>query len=362
MADADHLALREVRRADLPELAALLREPWPEIDWELRFARQWFENPAWNPEIAMGWVHEQDGALQAFFGSIPIPYWVIGRDGRAFAATSLYVRPAHRRRGLAQALIDAWNEQSGGELWVNSTSNEISATFFENPDQRKHSRAIEREGFRVALPCARAKIAATERLAGHPLRPLLEFPLTVAGAALLWLRRPRARFASSWSWQPTGDIGPEFDQLWERERGAHATTLRRDSRTLEWLYLGGPNAARNSLLLGRDPEGRPRALAGFREERESGLLRQVDLFGDLSDESALPALVDRATKLAARKGLAVVRLWLPDTTSGGGFDRLGLESRACGGTIYYRFGETLDPPVTPRFTDLDGDRCLDLLV
>lgn len=360
MAGTDPIRPREVTEEDLPELAALLRESWPEVDWPLRFRRQWLENPAWEPGISMGWVHEIDDELQSFFGSIPIPYRVDGRDGRAFAATSLYVRSAFRRCGWARVLVECWLAQHGGELWVNATSNERSMGIFEQLGLQKYLRHDhEAEALWVTRPLAHARQAAARRIGGGSPR-WYHLPIALAGAATLWWQRPRPGDAAGWSWKRVARCADEIDELWARESRTHPTTMRRDSRTLSWLYLEGPNAGRNTLLLGRDAQGRARALAGFREAREESRLHQTDLFGALGEPGALASLIRTVSRHAAEAGLSIARLWIP-TASGldAELERAGLSPRPCEGEIYHRGGESSG---TPHFTDLDGDRCLDLLV
>jgi len=359
---SERISLREVSEADWPRLATLLSEGWPEVDWPLRFRRQWRENPAWEPGVSMGWVHEEveSGELASYFGSIPIPYQVSGADARAFAATSLFVRPAHRRRGLARALVESWLAQEGGELWINSTSNEQSLRIFEQLRLPRYERAEhEREALWVTRPLDHARRVAARRLGGG--RRWLRLPLALAGAAALRWKRPGARDRSGWSWERITACGDGVDELWERERTRHATMIRRDSRTLEWLYLRGPRRRSNALLLGRAPDGVARALAGFREAREEPRLHLVDLFGALEEPGALASLVRRTDRLAAELSLSIARLWLPVSPELlRELDRVGVPSRPCRGEIYYRriSGDGGDPPT---FTDLDGDRCLDLL-
>lgn len=360
---SEQVRLREVSVADWPRLATLLSEGWPEVDWPLRFRRQWPENPAWEPGIAMGWIHEEieSGELASFFGSIPIPYRVNGADARAFAATSLFVRPAHRRRGVANALVERWFEQEGGELWINSTSNSRSLRIFERLRIPRYDRGEhEREALWVTRPFDHARRVVARRFGGG--RRWLRLPVALAGAAALRWRRPRARERSGWSWQRITACGEEVDELWVRERARHATTLRRDSRTLEWLYFQGPQRRSNVLLLGRSPDGVARALAGFREAREEPRLHLVDLFGALEEPGALSSLVRETDRLAAELRLSIARIWIPVSPGLlGELERIGLPSRPCRGEIYYRRigGADGDPPT---FTDLDGDRCLDLLV
>ncbi len=360
MADVDPIRPREVTEQDFPELAALLREVWPEVDWPLRFRRQWLENPAWEPGISIGWVHEMDDEIQSFFGSIPIPYRIDGRDGRAFAATSLYVRPAFRRSGWARVLVECWLAQPGGELWVNATSNERSMGIFEQLGLPRYLRRDhESEALWVTRPLAHARRAAARRFGGTSPR-WYHLPIALAGAAALWWQRPRPGDAAGWSWEELSSCGSEVDELWVRESRQHPTTMRRDSRTSSWLYLEGPNAKRNTLLLGRDGAGRARALAGFREAREESRLHQTDLFGELGEPGALASLIGTVNRLAVDAGLSVARLWIPNASGlGEELERAGLSARPCEGEIYHRGGESGG---TPSFTDLDGDRCLDLLV
>jgi len=191
---------------------------------------------------------------------------------------------------------------------------------------------------------------------------ILQLPFAVGGAALLCWRRPRPRPTAGWSWERLSEVGPELDGLWERERPADRATLCRDTRTLNWLYFEGPRAADNYLLVGRDGHGKARALAGFHREADPSLLRQVDGFGALDSPGAWASLVGTATRLAGEQGIPVVRFWAGDEAQGRSLTDLGLEIRPCRGAVYSQAVERAAPAGEPLFTDLDGDRCVELLL
>ena len=92
------------------------------------------------------------------------------------------------------------------------------------------------------------------------------------------------------------------------------------------------------------------------------MLRQLDLFGTLEGPGAWASLVAAATRLAAEAKIDVVRFRADAGDQARRLDELGLQPRPSAGTIYYRLLEYAEPEHEPLFTDLDGDRCVELLL
>jgi|GEM_PF-3368081 len=351
-------SLREVGRDDLPGVAELLAEAWPQVDWPRRFRRQWFENPAWDEGWSLGWTHEVGGRPRSFFGSLPLPYWVDGREARGSGATALYVHPSLRRRGLAGELVDAWNAQEGPELLVNSTSNEASAGLFAARGLAHWPRGELFEASRASRPLLHARRAAARRFGDGAVAAPLRLGATWLGALLLRSREPSLpRDTGGWRWERLARPGAELDEFWARERPERGAVFRRDARSLEWLYFSDGRGGPRPLFGARDPAGELRGLAGFWIDRGTDQLRQADLFGGALDHGALAALLLTGVECAREAGCASVRLRLPMQVAGRLPRGVGLDWKPCEGEVFYR----APLGVKPSFGELDGDRCLELL-
>ncbi len=282
------VVVRELRDADLPAVAVLLRTEWPDVDWEHRFARQWRNAPTVaGARPPRGFVHADRDAIRGFFGSIPIPYQVDGRAGLACIATALCVHPAARGHGVATALVAAFDTQRA-DAKVNSTPNAASAPLF-----------------------ARAGYASIDPAAGRHLLAHAEQPFGVLRKA--WRAHKRGMVQSLLQVAPRAPepaltcarldaATAELDTLWQTHRGTHPTTLWRDRTTLQWLLFADP---RCTVIGCRDGTGALRGYGACREER--GELRQIDLFPACDDDVSF-ALGLASASLAAGRGIATVRL------------------------------------------------------
>lgn len=287
-------AIRRMQDGDLGAIEQLLRAEWPDVDWPSRFRRQWRDNPAWTPAGTRGFVHEHDRRLLGFFGSIPMRYQLDGQPASACAATALCVRAAARGRGIARALVAAFDAQDVA-LRINATPNATTAAMFTGIGYTSVDPSAGRRLFAHARqPLGALRKAWRARARGF-LRTL---------AAELRRRRPAGEPALAGA--PLPAATEELDALWERHRAAHPTTLWRDRATLQWLVFADP---RNTVLGCRDPAGRLRGYAAFRPV--AGELRQLDLF-PAHDADVAVALALAGVARADALGCAVVRL-LPVT-------------------------------------------------
>jgi hypothetical protein len=71
----------------------------------------------------------------------------------------------------------------------------------------------------------------------------------------------------------------------------------------------------------------------------------------------LPALIAAGARVARAAGLGAARFQVPAELAGGA---LGIDWAPCQGSVYYRFGAGVADEGVPHFTDLDGDRCVEL--
>lgn len=342
-------------RDGLDQARALLEQQWPDVDWALRFRRQWTENPACPSGDPRAWGHEVDGRLVSFFGGIPLRYRIRGQDVLASGATSLVVHPDQRRQGLSRQLVEAWLAQSDVALWVNATSNAESRGVFESLEFSERTRGERLERLMVVDTLRYAAIAAGRRVEGSSWLKAFQPALEWVGALLLLSQRHPPRTTGHYVWEPEPVDSREFDRLWMAERDKQDATLVRDASLSQWLYFERPRGQNNRLMLGRTPDGRVRASAGFWVDEDKSQMRQVDLFGDVSHPDCIPQLMRSAFDLAKNAGCAALRMRLPKELVP---DASRDAWAPCQGQFYYR---SACAQLQPSFSDLDGDGCLDLI-
>jgi len=330
---ASEQRVRELRDPDVPAVVELLHAEWPAVDWRRRFERLWRDNPTFGGTThhARGFVFEDGPTLRGFFGSIPVRYQVDGRDGVAAAATSLCVRPDSRGRGIAAALVAAFDGQTS-DAKINATPNAASAPLFERLGYRRIDPAAGRRLLAHAnQPFAALRKAWRARGRGM-LRALLTATRRVAPPPLRCERLPAAT--------------AELDALWAAHRTTHPTTLWRDRAALQWLLFGDPTTA---VIGCRGDDGALRGHGAFRIER--GELRQIDAFPANDDDVAISLALAGAAE-AARCGVATVRLLAVPATAAPRLTTHGFEPVADDLVVQAR---GIDP-ANAWLTRLDGDR------
>ncbi|HHQ4565590.1 MULTISPECIES: GNAT family N-acetyltransferase [unclassified Aeromonas] len=129
------MIIRQATQADIPALVTLrmalfcevgeLSEPLADLDlWQ---ATSRYFSTAQAEESARSWVAEVDGevvasATLALFVRPPYPGNLAGREGYLL---NMYTLPAHRRQGLAGALLDQMADyaraQQLGRVWLHAS-------------------------------------------------------------------------------------------------------------------------------------------------------------------------------------------------------------------------------------------------
>ncbi len=104
--------------------------------------------------------------------------------------------------------------------------------------------------------------------------------------------------------KPAGEIGAEYDELWQRARAGFAMCVRRDAAYLRWRYRRAPNQRYDILEARRSGE-----LVGFavsRQEDHQGMRLGwiVDLFATQGDGATRDALIGNVMSAFSRAGVA----------------------------------------------------------
>jgi ribosomal-protein-alanine N-acetyltransferase len=146
--------MRPATPADVPRLAALERACFPD-PWSAESLGELLAAPG-----AVGWVVQERGGIVAY----ALARWV----AETAELLNLAVAPAHRRRGIARALLDRVLEdlraQGVGEVYLEVRESNAPAR-----------RLYETRGFRVA--------GMRRAYYRHPTEDALLLRLTVTGSA-----------------------------------------------------------------------------------------------------------------------------------------------------------------------------------
>jgi hypothetical protein len=318
--------LRIARFEDYPRMrqveAANLKANLPEADWRGLF----LDNPLWprlGKDWPIGWVLEDPvGRVVGSLTNIPSLYHFRGSELICANGRSWAVAPEYR--GLALWLMDEYYNQSGVDLFVNTTVNEKGAAAANTYSTRVPAGDWETIAYWVTGYRGFARKAL--RKMGVPLAGVLGLPV----AAGLWLKdalfarklphsshrfpHPPAPSPKEGEGEPEVEVASGFDSRFDRSwdelvrQNPDKLLGVRDSRTLSWHYaiplrqgrLWTFTASRAGLL---------RAWCILkREDRREGArrMRLLDYQTLEANVDLLPALLRAALRRCAMEGIWVL--------------------------------------------------------
>lgn len=327
--------LRSMAPDDEEGLARLERK----VDFVLTSHDYWqqlWRNPTLAPDGSgppAGFVLEDAGEIVGSFGSIPMRYAYGDETVMTASAKGVAIDPAYRGRRLGEKLTRAFFEQPGVDLLLSTTTNAMAGRLFlklgaSKVPQQDYDKAL----FWILRPSA--FIAASLRKKGLPgfLAPASGAVAAPVLATEMILRRrgPRGTGAAIDAID-VDDIGPEFDDLWERKRRERKRLLAyRTSEHLAWHFEKPANKNVSKIFCCRK-EGRLRGYAiSARETIESiGLVRTqiVDVFVERDDPDVIDRLLAAAVEHARAEGSHLLEMI--------GFPR-GIRDRLNAGRAYSR--------------------------
>jgi hypothetical protein len=297
--------LREARFEDHARIAALETAQGLNSRGYDDWSRLWLANPAYrelNGSSPIGWVLETDrNEIVGTLGNIPLSYVFDGRvlrvaTGRGWAVEARY-------RSFALLLMDRFFNQSGVDLFLNTTVSALSADAF---DVFGAVRVPDGDWSKAAY-----RIAAHRRFAEGALRlkraPFAAMASYPAGSALYIKDMFTARrfpATPNFHVEEAGAFDSRFDVFWESLECASSGLLGvRTSEVLDW-HFGGSLAEGKLRIFTVSRRGALRAYAILqrRDEPKSGLtrLRLVD-FQALECEREYGIAMMRAALDACRR-------------------------------------------------------------
>ena len=263
------------RRTHGPDAAEANRLRW---DWQHR--RNPY-NPGGQPGI---WVAREGPTIVGQYQTLPVRISLKGLEVDGAWGTSALVAPERDSQGLDEALVRAWDRNSGAVLTLGPAG----------------------EGRRVlnllhwppshALPCLVKPL--TRRAVRLPNLPMALNRLVsaVTHPIIQVVARSRPLRAEC---EPIRRFDSAFTALWERLAPKFDLAVRRDAPYLNWRYFEPPHVRYSVLALRRQGELQGYAVYRHRHEPLGRVTMLVDFLVDPDDISGLKTLlrwVDRAAR------------------------------------------------------------------
>lgn len=215
---------------------------------------------------------------------MPVRVSIRGLDAEGAWSSDPLVVTERQRQGLGEALLRAWDRESGVALGANLS------------DGTRYLLAKMRWPKPVTLPCVVKPLS--RRALRRPTWPLainrLVSALTLPFVRVVARARPMREEV-----EVVRRFDRDMDRLWERVAPRLDLAVRRDAAYLNWKFTEPPHVRYSVVVLRRDAE--PHGYAVYRHFREpQGRVTQiVDFLVDPSDERGLKTLlhwVDREAR------------------------------------------------------------------
>jgi GNAT superfamily N-acetyltransferase len=200
------------------------------LRWEWQHRRNPY-NQAGQPEI---WVAREGPTIVGHYTTMPVRVSIKGIEVEGAWGSDAMVAPERRRQGIGEALVRAWDRNSGAVLALGATS-----------DGRK---LLDR----LRWPEARVVPCLVKPLTRRAVR-LPRWPSTINRliSAISWpvvhiVARSRPLRAEC---EPIRRFDASFTALWERLAPKFDLAVRRDASYLNWRYIEPPHVRYSVVAL-----------------------------------------------------------------------------------------------------------------
>jgi len=263
------------RRTHGADAAEAMRLRW---DWQHR------RNP-YNPTGQPGiWVAREGPTVVGHYPTLPVRLSLKGLEIEGAWGTGAMIAPERDRQGLDEALVRAWDRNSGAVLAFGPSEG---------------SRGVMD---RLHWPQSHVVPSLVKPLTRRALRfPHLPVPFNRLISALVYpvvqvVSRSRPLRAEC---EPIRRFDSSFTALWERLAPKFDLAVRRDSPYLNWRYVEPPHVRYAIVALKRQGDVHGYAVYRHRHEPLGRVTMLVDFLVDPDDVSGLKTLlrwVDRAAR------------------------------------------------------------------
>lgn len=238
-------------------------------------------NPTGQPNI---WVAREGPTVVAHYRTLPVRVSLKGLEVDGAWGTNALVAPERDRQGLGEALVRAWDRNSGAGLALGLSSD---------------ARAVLD---RLRWPDSAVVPCVVKPLTRRAVRtPKLPTPINRLLSALLFpvvqvVARSRPLRAEC---EPIRRFDASFTTLWERLAPKFDLAIRRDAHYLNWRYIEPPHVRYAVVALKRHGEVQGYAVYRHRHEPLGRVTMLVDFLVDPDDDAGLKTLlrwIDRAAR------------------------------------------------------------------
>jgi hypothetical protein len=318
---AHAIKIREAVLTDCAAVTALqhrlgLRVPADDAENRRSWERLWRRNPSFQeslPALPIGWVLEDDSRIVGFVGNIPMRYRL--GDGVLTVGTARAWAVDRAYRKHTGELVRRYFEQPHLDLLLITTASvaaerRLRDVGAEPLPQRDYAQVF----FWVVRPAGFLAAAFRKKGLASPLATILS---RVGAPALALLgtvarRRPGKRIPGlEPRVVPLGDVGVEFDALWDAKcRDDHRLLSYRTAADLRWHFESIEEKGGLTILACQ----RERRLAGYaaivRDHTPEGLVRAriVDIFVDGDAGDVIDSLLAAAFADSRQHGAHVLEL------------------------------------------------------
>lgn len=264
------------RRMHGTDAAEAVRLRW---DWQHR------RNPYNSTGLPGIWVAREGPTVVGHYPTLPVRLSLKGMEIEGAWGTGALIAPERDRQGLDEALVRAWDRNSGAVLAFGASA---------------ESRGIID---RLHWPPSHVVPSLVKPLTRRALRfPHLPMPFNRVISALVYpvvrvVARSRPLRAEC---EPIRRFDNSFTALWERLAPKFDLAVRRDSPYLNWRYVEPPHVRYSIVALKRQGEVHGYAVYRHRHEPLGRVTMLVDFLVDPEDVSGLKTLlrwVDRAARV-----------------------------------------------------------------
>jgi hypothetical protein len=263
---------RRIRGTDAAEADRLI--------WDWRNRRNPFNNSG-QPGI---WVAREGPTIVGYLPTMPVRLSLKGIEVDAAWASEPCVAPERDQQGTGEALLRAWDRNSGASLALApEASTRATLDLIRFPESRVLPYLVK--------PLTRRAV----RLPHWP-KPINQLLGALAYPLVQVLSRSRPLRAEC---EPLRRFDSSFTTLWDRLADRFDLAVRRDAAYLNWRYIEPPHVRYSAVALKRQGEVHGYAVYRHKHEPLGRVTMLVDLLTHPDDVSGVKTLlrwVDRAAR------------------------------------------------------------------
>lgn len=250
------------------------------LRWDWRHRRNPY-NPTGEPGI---WVAREGPTVVGQYQTLPVRISLRGIEVEGAWGADALVAPERERQGLGEALVRAWDRNSGAVL----------ALGISEASRRMLDRLRWPES--QSVPCLVKPLTRRAVRLPHLPMPANRLISAVTHPFVRVVARSRPLRAEC---EPIRRFDQSFTGLWERLAPQFDLAVRRDAAYLNWRYIEPPHVRYSVVALKRSGEVHGYAVYRHRHEPLGRVTILVDFLVDPRDEAGLKTLlrwVDRAAR------------------------------------------------------------------